>query len=77
VVPFGLAGSEEAMPPFVGDFKGLVIAGVPVSLKRTPLALVFGPPERPRPAESAQAFTERLETISFRLAAQAEAARQR
>ena len=75
VVPFGLAGTEEAMPPFVEDVTGPVIGGVPVSLKRTPLAIVFGPPQRQAPDESAQQFAERLEQLSFGLAAQADAAR--
>src|SRR5438067_1947706 len=39
VVPFGLAGTEEAMPPFLDDFHGPVIAGVPLALKRTTLAI--------------------------------------
>ena len=34
VVPFGLAGTEQAMPPFLDDFSGIKIAGVPVALKR-------------------------------------------
>src|SRR5207302_1942428 len=46
VVPFGVAGTEAAMPPFVKDVTGLVIGGVPVSLKRTTLAIAFGPPQR-------------------------------
>jgi long-chain acyl-CoA synthetase len=75
VVPFGLAGTEEAMPPFVADVRGPVIGGVPVSLKRTPLAIAFGPPQRQTPEESAQQFAERLERLSYDLAAQADAAR--
>jgi long-chain acyl-CoA synthetase len=75
VVPFGLAGTEEAMPAFLEEFSGPVVAGVPVAIKRTPLAIAFGPPQRQEPNETAQAFTERLERLSFDLAAQAEAAR--
>jgi long-chain acyl-CoA synthetase len=75
VVPFGLAGTEEAMPPFLAEFKGPVIAGVPVSLKRTTLAIAFGPPQRQAADESAQQFTERLERLSYDLAASADAAR--
>jgi 1-acyl-sn-glycerol-3-phosphate acyltransferase len=75
VVPFGLAGTEEAMPPFVADVKGRIIGGVPVSLKRTSLAIVFGPPQRQARDESAQQFAERLEQLSYGLAAQADAAR--
>jgi 1-acyl-sn-glycerol-3-phosphate acyltransferase len=75
VVPFGLAGTEEAMPAFLDDFKGLVVAGVPVALKRTTLAIAFGPPQRQAADESAQQFTERLERLSYELAASADAAR--
>jgi 1-acyl-sn-glycerol-3-phosphate acyltransferase len=75
VVPFGLAGTEEAMPPFVQDVQGPIIGGVPVSLKRTSLAIVFGPPQRQAAHESAQQFAERLEHLSYGLAAQADAAR--
>ncbi len=75
VVPFGLAGTEQAMPPFLDDFHGLVVGGVPVSLRRTVLAIAFGPPQRRAHDESPQAFVERLEKLSYALAAQADAAR--
>jgi long-chain acyl-CoA synthetase len=75
VVPFGLGGTEEAMPPFVDDFKGLVIGGVPVALKRRTLAIAFGPPQVQAPDEGPQQFAERLERLSYALAAQADAAR--
>jgi long-chain acyl-CoA synthetase len=75
VVPFGLAGTEEAMPPFLDDFHGLVLGGVPVSLKRTVLAIAFGPPQRQAKDESAQQFTERLERLSYALAAEADKVR--
>jgi len=75
VVPFGLAGTEEAMPPFVHEFKGLVIGGVPVALRRRTLAIAFGPPQERAPDETAQQFVERLERLSYALAAQADAAR--
>jgi long-chain acyl-CoA synthetase len=75
VVPFGLAGTEEAMPPFLDDFHGPVVGGVPVSLNRTPLAIAFGPPQRQAPDESAQEFAERLEKISYALAAEADRVR--
>jgi long-chain acyl-CoA synthetase len=75
VVPFGLAGTEVAMPAFLDGFRGPVIGGVPVAIKRTTLAIAFGPPERPEADETAQQFTERLERISYALAAQADAAR--
>ncbi|MBV9174548.1 MAG: AMP-binding protein [Chloroflexi bacterium] len=75
VVPFGLAGTEQAMPAFLEEFRGPVIAGVPVALKRTVLAIAFGPPQRQAPGESAQAFAERLERLCYALAARADAAR--
>ena len=77
VVPFGLAGTEEAMPPFLDDFHGVIVGGVPVSLKRTVLAIAFGPPQRPAPGETAQEFTQRLERLSYALAAEADASRAR
>jgi long-chain acyl-CoA synthetase len=72
VVPFGLAGTEEAMPPFLDDFHGPVVGGVPVSLQRTPLAIAFGPPQRQSEGESPQDFTERLERLSYALAGEAD-----
>ncbi|HET6317791.1 MAG TPA: lysophospholipid acyltransferase family protein [Chloroflexota bacterium] len=75
IVPFGLAGSEEAMPPFLDDFKGVVIGGVPVSLRRTNLAIAFGPPQQAESGETPQQFTERLERQCYALAAQADTAR--
>jgi long-chain acyl-CoA synthetase len=75
VVPFGLAGTELAMPPFLDDFKGLKVAGVPVALRRTTLAIAFGPPQLREVGETAQQFTERLERLSYALAAQADKAR--
>jgi long-chain acyl-CoA synthetase len=75
VVPFGLAGTEEAMPPFLDDFHGVVIGGVPVQLSRTVLAIAFGPPQRQASDESAQEFTERLERWSYTLAAEADKVR--
>jgi long-chain acyl-CoA synthetase len=75
VIPFGLAGTEAAMPPFLDDFHGLVVGGVPVSLRRTVLAIAFGPPQRQAAGESAQDFTERLERLSYALAAEADRAR--
>jgi 1-acyl-sn-glycerol-3-phosphate acyltransferase len=75
VVPFGLAGTEEAMPPFIEDFHGRIIAGVPVALKRKVLAIAFGPPQQQAADETGQQFSERLEGLSYGLAAQADAAR--
>ncbi|MGH2460076.1 MAG: AMP-binding protein [Chloroflexota bacterium] len=75
VVPFGLAGSERLVPaePPRG-FKGPVIAGIPVAIKRGSVAIAFGPPIRQAAGEDARAFTERLEAICFALARQAEQA---
>jgi long-chain acyl-CoA synthetase len=73
VVPFGLAGTDTAMPAFLDDFKGPVIGGVPVAIKRTPLAIAFGPPQHAKSDETPQQFTERLEGISYTLAARADA----
>ena len=75
VVPFGLAGTEAAMPPFLDDFHGLVVGGVPVALHRTPLVIEFGAPTRQAADESTQQFTERLEKVSYALAAEADAVR--
>jgi 1-acyl-sn-glycerol-3-phosphate acyltransferase/acyl carrier protein len=75
VVPFGLAGTEVAMPPFLDDFHGLVVGGVPVSLRRTVLAIAFGPPQWQSADESPQAFAARLERLSYALAAEADRVR--
>jgi len=75
VVPFGLAGTELAMPPFLDDYHGMVIGGVPVQLRRTVLCIAFGEPQRQFPGESAQEFTERLEHLSYALAAEADKVR--
>jgi len=75
VVPFGLAGSERLVPAEPPkEFKGPVIAGIPVTIKRGPLAIAFGPPVRQEAGEDARAFSERLEGICFALARQAEQA---
>jgi 1-acyl-sn-glycerol-3-phosphate acyltransferase len=73
VVPFGLAGPELLMPWDPSRFEGPKIAGVPVSLKRGPLAIVFGPPLRLEPDESPQAFAARLQQLCYALTRQAEA----
>ncbi len=72
VVPFGLAGTDVMMPPDPATFHGKVFAGVPVSIKRGPLAIVFGKPMALEPGESAQAFTDRLQAECFALTRQAE-----
>lgn len=74
VVPFGCAGTEQLIPPFLEEFKGTVIAGIPVSLKRGPLAIAFDTPLAMGPEESESEFTERLQGVCFALARQAEAA---
>jgi 1-acyl-sn-glycerol-3-phosphate acyltransferase len=75
VVPFGLAGTELLMPPFLEDYHGPVLAGVPVSFTRTTLAIAFGEPLAIQPDESAPAFAERLQTVAYALTREAEAAR--
>jgi len=72
VVPFGLAGTEKAVPPFVEEFHGTVIAGIPVSIKRVPLVIAFGAPLHVTGGESVQAFTARLQVACYRLTRQAE-----
>lgn len=74
VVPFGLAGTELMMPPEREVFHGLIIAGVPVSIRRGPLAIAFGAPMSLGPGEEPQAFAARLQEASFALARQAEKA---
>jgi 1-acyl-sn-glycerol-3-phosphate acyltransferase len=77
VVPFGLAGTEAVIPPAAPpDFKGYVIAGIPVLLRRGPLAIAFGPPLTREPNESPQAFTARLQEVCYALTRQAEGALQ-
>jgi len=49
VVPFGLAGTEQVIPPDADAFHGPAIGGIPVSIARGPLAIVFGEPLTPRP----------------------------
>jgi 1-acyl-sn-glycerol-3-phosphate acyltransferase len=74
VVPFGIAGTERLMPADVEQFHGLVIAGVPVSLTRGPLAIAFGEPVRVLEGESPREFAARLQDICYALTRQAEAA---
>jgi long-chain acyl-CoA synthetase len=72
VVPFGLAGTEQMMPPNVADFAGLKLAGIPITARRGPLAIAFGRPLRLAPGEPPQAFTDRLQDASYALTRQAE-----
>ena len=74
VVPFGLAGTERMMPPFLEDYHGPTIANIPVSIKRGPLAIAFGAPLRIAPDETPHAFATRLQEASFALTREAEAA---
>jgi long-chain acyl-CoA synthetase len=74
VVPFGIAGTERLMPAFLEEFHGRVIAGVPVSFTRGPLAIAFGPPLRPGADEDPAAFAARLESACYALTRQAELA---
>ncbi len=76
VVPFGLAGTEEVLPPSLRkEHRGRSFGGlVPIALKRGPLAIVFGQPLSPGPDEPIQAFTERLQDASFGLTRDAERA---
>jgi 1-acyl-sn-glycerol-3-phosphate acyltransferase len=74
VVPFGLAGTEAAMPPTLAEHRGLVVAGIPVRVEPVPLAIAFGAPLRQRAEETAWDFTHRLEQACYALAAEAQAA---
>jgi hypothetical protein len=62
------------MPPKLETFGGLVIAGIPVSLRRGPLAINFGEPLTIAHDETAHAFASRLQAASFALTRQAESA---
>jgi long-chain acyl-CoA synthetase len=74
VVPFGVAGTEQLMPAFVENFRGRIIAGVPVTFKRGPLAIAFGPALRVDPDETPGAFAARLEKVCYALTRDAERA---
>jgi long-chain acyl-CoA synthetase len=77
VVPFGLAGTEAMIPAFADQFKGRLIAGVPVAIRRGPVAIAFGPPLTLQPDELPQEFAGRLQQVSFALTRQAEQALER
>src|SRR5262249_38646151 len=49
VVPFGLAGTEAMIPAFADQVQGRTFAGVPLLVRRSPLAIVFGSPLTLRP----------------------------
>jgi long-chain acyl-CoA synthetase len=72
VVPFGVAGTERIMPPSVEAFHGTVIAGVPMSLKRGPLAIAFDRPLLVGHDEDPDVFAARLEAICYALTRRAE-----
>ena len=74
VMPFGLAGTERIVPPSIEQFRGPSILGMPMRLRRGPLAIVFGAPLRPRPGETAQAFAARLQGVCSALTREAERA---
>jgi len=73
VVPFGVAGSDAIIPPNPPPgFAGPVVAGIPLTIRRGPLAIAFGPPLRPGPDEDPRAFAARLEATCFALSRRAE-----
>jgi 1-acyl-sn-glycerol-3-phosphate acyltransferase/acyl carrier protein len=74
VLPFGVAGTERLMPPFLEEFHGPVIAGVPVAFKRGPLAIAFGRPLIAGVDEQPSAFAARLEASCYALTRAAEKA---
>ncbi|MHB1134141.1 MAG: AMP-binding protein [Chloroflexota bacterium] len=74
VVPFGIAGTEKLMTPYLEEHKGMVIAGIPVGLKRGPLAIAFGSPLTIDEGEDEDDFTKRLQDASFALTRDAERA---
>jgi long-chain acyl-CoA synthetase len=74
VVPFGLAGTEQVVLPTSVGFRGPAIAGIPLMIRRGPLAIAFGPSLKPLPGEAPAAFTGRLQAACFALTRQAEAA---
>jgi long-chain acyl-CoA synthetase len=74
VIPFGIAGTDRMMPPDRDAFGGLVVGGVPVAIRRGPLAIAFGEALSLGKDESPQDFTVRLQVASYALTRQAEAA---
>ena len=74
VVPFGVAGTERVMPPDPSVFRGPLIAGVPVAIRRGALAIAFGPRMAIGPTETADAFAARLQDVCYALTRQAEQA---
>jgi long-chain acyl-CoA synthetase len=74
VVPFGVAGTERTIPAHLADYHGKAVAGVPLSLRRGPLAIAFGAPLQPAAGEEPHAFAARLQGICFALTREAEVA---
>jgi 1-acyl-sn-glycerol-3-phosphate acyltransferase len=74
VVPFGQAGTERVMPASLEGHTGPVVGGIPVAIRRGPMAVAFGAPLRPQPGETPSAFAARLQEASYALARRAEAA---
>jgi 1-acyl-sn-glycerol-3-phosphate acyltransferase len=74
VVPFGLAGTGQLLPGSEESLAGPKLGGIPLHIQRGPVAIAFGPPLSPEPAESPQHFTERLERECLALTRRAEAA---
>jgi long-chain acyl-CoA synthetase len=74
VVPFGLAGTEQMIPPTLEGFQGRVVCGVPAQIVRGSLAIAFSAPLRLEPAESPEAFAARLQAVCYGLTRQAEQA---
>jgi long-chain acyl-CoA synthetase len=73
VVPFGIAGTERILPATLDDYAGIVVGGVPFSYQKGPLVIAFGESVRRGPAESAEDFTVRLQSVCFALTRRAEA----
>jgi 1-acyl-sn-glycerol-3-phosphate acyltransferase len=74
VMPFGLAGTETMMPHSPAEFGGRQIAGVPVSIRRGPLAIAFGAPLTLSAGEDPAAFAGRLQNVCYALTRDAERA---
>jgi long-chain acyl-CoA synthetase len=74
VIPFGIAGTDLMIPPDRDAFHGPVIGGVPVAIRRGPLAIAFGEALCLATDETPQHFTTRLQVESFALTRAAERA---
>ena len=62
------------MPYKPAEFRGRLLAGVPVSITRGPLAIAFGPALTWESHESPEAFTMRLQEQCYALTRRAEEA---